>query len=129
MGRNNGAPRGKSKNQQRKWYNAQARDMAAAAENGQARFDAYGGNYLLVTFRDLARNIPGFGSLGRLELSERRSKYYRTTQTGWTVVLDLSTRYFRVINPEGAYTDANGDTKPRSMSDDDFMAISHFRVT
>jgi hypothetical protein len=102
--------------------------MSGAADRGQARFDTYGGNYIKLTFRQLADAIPGFGFPGSPELSENESKYYRTTVSGWTVIQDLSMTYFRVMDPHGHYTDQNGDTKPAAMSDPDSMAISHFRT-
>ncbi|MBS0124872.1 hypothetical protein [Thetidibacter halocola] len=129
MGKNGDkAPKHLSKNQQRKWYNAQKKEMDGAATRGQARFDDYAHNYTRVNFGQLARQIDGFGFLGSPELSENRSKFYRTTTTGWTVILDLSQSYFRLQDPEGEYTDARGNRKPQTMSNDEFMTNSHFRT-
>jgi hypothetical protein len=129
VGRKLVAPKQLSKNQQRKWLDDQIKEMNGAAERGQERFDNYGGNYIRLTFDDVTR-IPGFGHLLGYELSESRSKYYRTSSTGWSVIMDLSKTYFRLQNPAGDYVDMKGKAQDNTAEQNaDFLARSHFRTS
>jgi hypothetical protein len=121
------APSHLSKNQQKKWLKDKTDSMQGAAARGQARFDGFGGNYVKLTFDNLAR-INGFGNLGSYELSENQSKYYRTTSTSWTVIMDLSKTYFRLQNASGEYTAADGTIQSPAENANDFLGRSHFKT-